>query len=358
MINKKRLIFVLVLLAIVLAVLFSTNILFDFFNSSDILEFEFQKGISYRLENYKKEILFINNEEVSSVNNRGEIVWTVLTGISDPTVSIKGEYILISDIGGDSALLIKNGKVINKFQTINTILCAKVNKNGNTLLVTTETGYKGLATIYKPDGKEIFKWHSGSGYIADADISPKNNLIISQISTKSSFINSNVILFNTKKNKKVECSNYENCLVSHLKFNDDSSFIALSDVFVSGFSSKGKEKYKIDFSGRSLTYYNTDYMNNTVLAFKGSVNDTIIETYSHSGKLKSSYRPTDDITTIDVNGELILITSGRKLYTINSSGKVRTKKELFVDASKVKIFSGRKKAIVFGGNNAMIYNLY
>lgn len=358
MINKKRLIFVLIILAIILAVAFSSNIIGKFFHSSDVFELEFQKGISYRLENYKNDVLFINNEEISCVNDRGEIIWTVLTGISDPAVSIKGEYILLSDIGGGTVFLIKEGKVLHKFQTNNTLLCAKVNKNGNTLLVTTETGYKGLATIYGPNGEEKFKWHSGNGYIADADISSKNNLIISQISTKGSFVNSNIIFFNTKRNKKVECASYENCLISHLQFNVDNSFIVLSDDFISGFSSKCKEKYKIDFEGRVLKYYNTDYMNNVVLSFKGNVNDTIIEAYTRSGKLKGSYRPNDDIVSVDVNGELILLASGRKLSSLSPSGKVKTKKELTLDINKVKIFNSRKKAVILSGNNAMVYNIY
>lgn len=358
MVNKKRLVIVLIIFAAILAVLFTSTNVYNFFNSSDMVELNFQKGVSYRLESFKKDILFINNEEMKLINDRGEILWNVLTGISEPAVSVSGDYILISDISGNISYLYKNEKLIKKFTLPNTIYCAKVNKNGYTVFATGETGYKGMLTVYKPSGEELYKWHSGSGYIADVDISNKNNVIVSQIIADESFVVSRILLFNVKKDKETECAKYENCLISHVDFNNDNTFVALSDNLLAGFSSKGAMKYETDYNGRTLVYYNTSNMNNIVLAFRGSVNDTIIEAYSHSGKLKGTYRPTEDIDCIDVNGELIITTAGRKIITVTPSGKVKSKKEILHDVNNFKIFYGRKKAALIGGNAAMIYNIY
>lgn len=358
MINKKRLILILIIFAAVLAVVFTSGEVYNFFNSSDMIELSFQKGVSYRLENLKKDILFINNEEMKAINNRGEILWNVFTGISEPAVCVNGDYILITDISGNIAYLYKNNKLVKKFTLSNSIYCAKVNKNGYSVIATAETGYKGMLTVYSPSGKELFKWHSGSGYISDIDISHKNNVIVSQVLTDESFVTSRILHFNIKKNKETECVKYENTLISHVRFYEDNSFIVLSDTLLTGFSSKCEKKYETNFQGRTLTYYNTSNMNNIVLAFRGSVNDTIIEAYSHSGKLKGTYRPSEDIDSIDVNGELILTSSGRKLITVTPSGKVKSRKEITHDVSALKFFSGRKKAVSLGGNNAVIYDIY
>jgi len=358
MINKKRLIIVLVIFAAILAVIFTSNKIYNYFMSSDMVELNFQKGVTYRLENFRNDMLFINNEEMKLINNRGEVQWSVVTGISDPAVSISGEYILITDISGNISFLYKNEKLIKKFTLPNSIFCAKVNKNGYSVIATGETGYKGMFTVFSPSGEEIYKWHSGSGYIADIDISPKNNIIVSQIVTEESFVTSKVILFNIKKDKNIECAKYENSLISHVHFNTDNTFIALSDNQIIGFSSKGSKKYETNFQGRTLIYYNTSNINNIVLAFRGSVNDTIIESYTHSGKLKGTYRPSENIDCIAVNGEMIITTSGRKIISVTPSGKVKSKKEILHDINNFKIFSGRKKAALIGGNTAMIYNIY
>lgn len=358
MINKKKFILVLIIFAAVLAFLLTSARVYNFFTSSDVLELKFQKGLSYRIEKYNKDILFINNEEMQCINDRGQIVWNTVTGVSEPVVSVSGEYILITDVSGNTALLYKKNKLIHKFILPNSIYCAKVNKNGYTVFVTSETGYKGMFTVFSPGGKETYRWHSGSGYIADVDISTNNNIIVSQIITDNSFVTSKILHFNIKKDKETECSIYENELFSHVHFHNDNSFIALSDTRMIGFSSKCSKKYETDFLGRTIVYYNTSNMNNIVLAFKGSVNDTIIESYSHSGKLKGTYRPSEDIDSIDVCGELIVTSSGKKIIIVSPSGKIKSKKDIDHEANNLKIFSGRKKVVLIGGNNASIYSIY
>ena len=356
MINKKRLLIIIIIFAVLLAVLFTSGRIYNFFNSSDMLELNFQKGISFRLENYKKDILFINNEEMIAINNRGEISFRAETGISDPAVCVSGDYILITDIGGTNAYLYKGDKLVNKFEMPNTIYCAKVNKNGRTVIATAESGYKGMFTVFSSSGEELYKWHSGSGYIADIDISPKNDVVVSQIVTDENFVVSKILFFDISKNEEIECAKYDNSLVSHVRFNSDSTFTALSDTGMSGFSSKCENKFFVDFQGRTLVYYNTSNMNNIVLAFEGSVNDIIIEAYSHSGKLKGSFRPDESIDCIDVNGEMILMSSGRKIMTYTPTGNIKMKKDISHDISALKIFQGRKKAVLLGGSNAAIYN--
>ncbi len=358
MINKKRLILVIIILAVLLAVVFSSSLVYKFFTASNSIALDFQKGVSYRIENFKKNMLFINNEEMKIVSSGGKILFTAQTGISEPSVSVRGDYILISDISGNIAYLYKKEKLIKKFSFDNSIYSAKVNKKGYCVFATGEKGYKGMITVLSHSGKEIFKWHSGSGYIADVDISQKNNVIVSQVLTDKDFINSKVLFFNTKKNKETECRSFENTLVAHLRFNDDNTFVSLSDTCLTGYSSKGAKKYQVDFMGRSLLYYNTFNMNNIVLSFRGSVNDCIIESYSHSGKLKGTYKPNENIDSIDVNGELIVTSSGRKITAVTPKGKVKSKKTISHDISNIKIFYGRKKAVLLGGNDAVIYNIY
>lgn len=357
MLNKRRLIIIVSVVAALLAVIFTSGRLWKFFNESAVQELNFQKGISYRLESHKKDILFINNEEVKSINNAGDEVWSSITGVSNPGVSAKGNYAVIFDLKGTAVQLFKNEKLIKKLNTEKSILCAKVNERGYFAVATEEVGYKGMVTVFSPKGTEIFKWHSGSGYITDIDISSKNKLIVAQVDTSGKELVSRVLHFNIKREKEIECIKKENILISALKFNDDESFNALSDTDLFGFSSKGKEKFSINYNHRTLVYYNIDNKHNLVLAFKGNVNNTIIESYSASGKKRGSFDAQGEVGALDVNGEIILLSVQRKLYSVTPSGKVRFKREMKNEISTIKIFSNRRKAVLIGGNNVMLYDI-
>jgi len=357
MINKKRLLIVLVFVAVILAVMVGTTFLPSFFDSSVISELNFQKGISYRLENHNKDILFINNEEIKSINLSGEEVWSSVTGISDPGVSVKKSYALVSDLQGTVAYLFKNDKLLRKITLNNSILCAKINKRGYVAIVTEEMGYKGMLTVFAPDGKEIYKWHSGSGYIADMDISSQNRVAVSQVNTDGEAIVTRVLHFDIKSNEEVECLKAENVLVSAISFNADESFTALSDTNLYGFNSKGKQKYSVDFGGRTLSYYNIDNMHNIVLAFKGNVNNTVLESYSGSGRLRGVFEAPGQINAVDVNGEVILASVQGDLYSLLPSGKVKFTRDMKYEISSIKIFSNRRKAVLVGGNNVMLYDI-
>ncbi len=357
MINKRRLIIVLAALAAILAVIFATDILPGLLNRTVIKELNFQHGISYRLENLKNDVLFINNEEIKAITNSGDERWSAVTGISNPGVSVSGDYALIFDFNGTGVYLYKNEKQILKHNMPNSILCAKVNKRGYFAVVTEKTGYKGMLTMFSPKGKEIYKWYSGSGYIADIDISAKNNVVVSQVHTEGKEIASKIILFKTKKEKEIVCLENENILFSAVKFNDDESFTALSDTHMFGFSSKGKKKFEVNYDGRSLIYYNIDNIHNLVLAFKGNVNNTVFESYSGSGKLRGTFEAPGQITAADVKGEIILFSVQKNLYSVMPSGKVKYKKEMNNEISSIKIYKGRRKAVLIGGNKALLYDI-
>lgn len=357
MINKRRLIIILAVFAGLLAVAFTSEKLWNFFNRTAIQELNFQKGISYRLENQNDDILFINNEEVKSINVSGEEVWSASTGISNPGVSVKGDYSLIFDLNGKTVLVFKKGKLAKKLTVQNSILCAGVNKNGYFAVATEEVGYKGMITVYSPSFKEIYKWHSGEGYIADLDISAKNRLIVSQVSTDGEKLTSRVLYFNIKKDSETECLKQEDILISDLKFYDNEAFAALSDTDLFCFNSNCSLKYSLNYGGRTLSYYNIDNIHNTVLAFKGNVNNTVLESYSGSGKLRGSFDAPGELEAIAVNGEVILLFTQRSLYSVLPSGKVKFKREMKNEIRTAKIFSNRKKAVLISGNNVMLYDI-
>lgn len=356
MINKKRLILVIVIFAALLAYIITSGGLKAFFENSSYKELKLQKGVSYRLESYKNDILLINNEELIAVKKSGETDFSYATSLTEPGISVNGDYILITDLGGTSSFLYKKNKLIKKITMKNNILAAKVNKKGYSVIATEEVGYKGMFTVFTPGGREIFKWHSGSGYIADVDISAKNKIIASQISVNKDNVSSRVLFFNIKKDKEIECIKKDDELIYGLHFYSDEAFSAVSESALYGFSSRLKNTLSIDYGERVLENYNINNKNNLVLCFAGNINNTVIENYTFGGTLKGSYSSDSGISSFDVSGELTAISAGNSIYVLTSSGKIKHEKSFQYDISSAKFFTGRKKIFVLTGSKSLVYS--
>lgn len=355
MINKKRFILIIVIFAALLAYVISSGGLKAFLEASSLKELKLQKGVTYRLESFCDNILLINNEELTAVNKNGESDFSFFTGITEPAVSVSGDYILISDAGGSSAYLYKKNKMIKKFTLSNDILAAKVNKKGYCVIATEEVGYKGMFTVFAPDGSEIFKWHSGTGYIADVDISPKNRVAASQIAFDGEKISSRILAFDIKSEKETECLKKDGELVFGIKCYTDESFCAISDSSLYGFNSKLKDVMSLEYGGRDLENYNLENKNNLVLCFKGNIGNSVVESYSFGGVQKGSYNADFAISSFDVSGELTLVSAENSVYVISSSGKLKAEKSFQNDVAAAKFFSGRKKMFILTGNKSMVY---
>lgn len=357
MINKKRLILIVVIIAALSAYVITSGGLKNFLENSSLKELKLQNGVSYRLESFKNDVLLINNEELIAVKKNGEKDFSFMTGITEPAVSVRGDYILISDPGSSSAFLYKKDKLVKKFSLNNNILAAKVNKKGYCVIATEETGYKGMFTVFSPSGAELFRWHSGTGYIADVDISPKNKVCASQISFdgESDKIVSKILTFNTNNEKSTECLKKDGELLFGVEYYGDESFCAVSEKALYSFNSKFKNVSAIDYKKRVLQNYNISNKHNLVLCFKGNINNTLVENYSFDGKLKGSYSSDYEISSFDVSGELTLLSAGSSVYIINSSGKLKAQKNFKNDVAAAKFFPERKKLFILTGNKSVVY---
>ena len=67
----------------------------------------------------------------------------------------------------------KNG-LTAQLEMGNEIISATAGEGGWFVVCTSESGYKGLVTIYNDKGEEEYKWYSGEGYLVSAALRPGN----------------------------------------------------------------------------------------------------------------------------------------------------------------------------------------
>lgn len=102
------------------------------------------------------------------------------TAISDeftmtsPSAVSAGNRAMVYDVGGRSLRVLDEQEIIFEIESDYAIISAQINENGWVALSSEETGAKGLVTVYNSQGKAVYEWHSRTGYLISAAVSPDN----------------------------------------------------------------------------------------------------------------------------------------------------------------------------------------
>ncbi len=355
--SKKRIIALAIILLVVVIMVFSNPDIWTFFSENDSIKLSFQTGVEYDMVTYGNDMLIVNNEGIYAVDKSGRETWSAVASTTSPYIMVEDEYIMLSDINGKTIRTFQKEKLITQIDTQNEILCAKVNKNGYVAVATDELGYKGMVILYNKNGKELFRWHSGTGYIGDIDISKDNKLIISQLMTDKEKLYSKIIMINPSKSDEPKAICEIDGMVLKLKYRDNGSFVAVSESGLYGFKKSGKQSFKVDFQGRILEKFNIDNERNMVLAFDSGLNSTILESYSQNGKLRGSFDGKTEIWAIDVSGECIVLAKHDGIFRINPRGEVKKEIKANNDVKNISIFSNRDIIMSLGSSSAELIKI-
>ena len=352
-INKRKLMFAITALVIIGILIFNLPGIYDFFMYSDHEEIENLVGGDYHLERCEDGMLAYNNNEISLVSDKGEVKWSSAVKSATPKVFVEDKYILLADLGGTNAYLYEGEKLRTTIKAKEEIFAAALDDKGNIALATKAKGYKGGVTVYDKNGESEYVFGSGNGYISALDIR-KDKFIISQISAKEDALYSTVALIDWTDNEEKICETKTDEMIFDVRFLANGDFVAVSDKSFSGYGRRGEIDYTISYNGRKLTNYNIESDDNMVFCFTGDRNDSVIESYSRRGKLRGTRIESDEISSLDVCGEAILISSMRNIKRVYPDGDADEAVTSLHDVRRIKLFKNRRYALITGNSSATV----
>ncbi len=355
--NKKRILAVIAIFAIIVVMIVSNPDMGEFFSSAETVRLKFQTGVEYDMVAYGNDMLLVNNEGIFAIDKRGREAWSTVAATASPQILVNGRYFMLADINGKTVRTFEKEKLVAQIETENEILSAKMNKNGYVAVATDELGYKGMVVLFNKNGDEKFRWHSGSGYIGDIDVSDNNKLAVAQLTTDKDKVYSRIIMIDPNSDKEPESIAELEGIVMKLEFRDNGTLIAVSDKGAYGYRRSGKQRFEIDFEGRKPIECNIENENNMVFAFDSGLNGIVLESYSSSGKKRGSYDAESEIFAIDVNGECIVAAKRDGIVRITPKGKVQKEIKASKDVKDIRIFAGRDKILSLGGDSAEIMKI-
>ncbi len=320
---------------------------------------ELDSTMTYAVQKYNGGVAVFGKDRVCGISNSGKMAWNFDFSATEPILSTAGKYILAAERGGNRLLLISGGKIKYEHNTENEILTASVNKKGTFSVVTKERGYKGCVKVYDIKGKELYAWHSASQNILSSAISEDGKkLSVAVVNTEDISRMCTILEFDMKQTvpKKLEVGD-EN-LVANILYNKN-LLLAIGDETLLCFDADGKQKFSMDYKGKTLIKYSIYSGGVLALAFRSEENgnNSVIEFYDMNGKQKGSCVINGRVTSMDTFGKYAAVTTPSSVYVISQKGKIRAERTVESMVQRVFLCGSRNRMFFVTGTYASMYVL-
>lgn len=279
----------------------------------------FEDASSAKYALYRGYMLCVNSTSVIAFDDKGEVLWAIGIHMSDPILSVDGDYYMVAERGGTKAALFDGKKMLYETEADGAIKTATVSSNGDIAIVSDREYYKGAVIVVNKNGDRIFSWSSGSDSIMCADIAAgSRSLGVSLLNTESG-AKSRVLIFDIKSGKNsAECV-LENSVVYDVNYLGEVLNVFADDKLC-GVSQRGKLLWETDYSERKLMRSCADNSGYKLMMADNS-NTTELEVLTSRGKQKSVIAVDSVPDCIDIHSGLIAYNSGRSIILSGISGK-------------------------------------
>lgn len=284
---------------------------------------------------YNKYICILNEKNLKLYNQLGDNITDISVNVNTATFSSNDKYLAIAEKNGQDLCLIEDKIYLWGQKVDGEILQIYVNKNGYVALVTTDTTYKSIITIYDNTGKQIMRKFLASTRVADVSISNDNNYIAyAEIDTSGTLIKSSVKIISIEKAQKqteestVYSKDAENSkMIIKIKYQEKNDLVCVYDDQIDIIkNNKESELFKKD---DSVTFMSGD-LNNNIAYIKEEqkgVFDTssILNIVNTSSEQTCSYKFNEVAKEMYTYENIIGINIGTEIYFISTNGILKKK---------------------------------
>lgn len=263
-------------------------------------------------------VVSANETMYRGFDKNGKVLWEIPIQMQSPQLTVRGEYVLINEIGAKKVMLFRGKKQLFEEKTEGNIITADLSEKGDVVAVTEKEFYKGQVVVLNSSGKTIFAWDSGSYTIIDAAISKSRKVAVSLINTDAG-ADSLIVCLDVNGNEKYKTDNFENSIIFDVEF-DGEKLNAIADDRCIGLSTRGKTSWEYAYGDKLLKNYDIAENGTKMLLFEnGGVGEIVV--VSAGGKAYNTIKAETMPGVVSIKSDYIAYNSGRDIIVSDFKGK-------------------------------------
>lgn len=289
-----------------------------------------------------------SSSAVQLLNAAGETVFKQVVSYEKPAVFGSEKGALFCELGGAGSILADFDGESRTPERGGEILTAGMNENGWFYIVTAESGYKGLVSVYNAECEKQFEWWSGGGYVLRAAISPDNRSLAVVCAEREGAV---LHFFALSSETERGSAAVADTLLIDLCWLSGDSVCALGETGVWFFSGDGAEKGSCPLEGRYLLDYEfgrTGFVAVYISAYRSGGTGTLM-TLDSRGQVLGTAELDRDVVSMSAVGRQLLVMTGSSLALYNQELVRQSANETLMTA---------KRAILRPGGDILLLHAY
>ena len=311
------------------------NVLRKDITNEDVATIDLNTDKNNQIFCYDKYVCILNDKNLVMYNTLGENISEIEININTALFAATDKYLAVAEKNGQEFCLISGKTYLWRNQIDGEILQIHVNKNGYVALVTTDTTYRSIITLYDPNGNQVLKNYLSSIRAVDVSISNDNQyLAFAELDTSGTLIQSNVKVISVEKAKTnpdeaiIYIYNAEvSKMIIKLQYQEDNNLVCGYDDSIDIIKQENEnELITID----DTTTFTSVNLNNNIAYIKeettGVFNtSSTLNILNTSNNQQNVYNFDAVAKEMYTYGNTICINIGTELYFINTRGLLRKK---------------------------------
>ena len=135
-----------------------TNVLRKDITAENVATIDLNVDKNNQIFCYNKYVCILNEKNLKLYNQSGENITDISVDINTAIFSSNDKYLAIAEKGGQEFCVILDRTYLWKQKIEGEIKQVYINKNGYVALVTTDTTYKSIITVYDANGKQLMMY--------------------------------------------------------------------------------------------------------------------------------------------------------------------------------------------------------
>lgn len=305
-------------------------------------------------------IVKCTQDKIDFIDKKGEVKKTLRGSFKNPLIKTSGEYLLIADVKGKDIFVFKGINELWKKELDGSIINADINEKGHVAVVHEENRSRNAASVFNEEGIRYFIDNSGDDFILSANVSPSGEDVMLNYAITSGVNAATHLKKYNIKSKKDTVKDFEEGFFPLAKYIEDDLIMAVGDSYITFLGNDLKEKWNIPVNG---SIYDFDLIKGKYIIVaigkesKGFFNNkSDIFIYDMDGGEFANFIIEDSLKALAADEDVIAINSGKKLYIVNTQGKVINEYNFKTDIEYIG-FLNKREILVVAENKIVIINI-
>ncbi len=246
-----------------------------------------------------------------------------LKAMKEPVFEKSRNTVLVYDIAGTSALLFDESGIVTPFSFNGKIVRARMNTNGQFVIIVNEEGTKAAVKVYDQYGNEKYTWYSGTGYVVDATINPDNQVMaVLTNDVSDGNVTAKVLFFRMDTAEPVRGHVVGNRVATSVSYRGNQSLVLSADGLYL-VTDTGDLSRVADISNRELKFFDYFTDGSVLLCFSGNTVDTYhCEVYDAKGVRVSQFSLDAFVRIGDIEDDKFVVYKRKEFLNVTKQGKI------------------------------------